>query len=184
MSNSQWQVLEQALKKAALGASASEVHGVVSGLICGGIDLEDRSWYPAFNDLMNDGQALPAELKPLVDTLFLDSSNAISGDNLDFNLLIADEPIQLRAATLVQWVESFLAGFAVMQNALKKIPKEIKEAIDDLSQIAQLDSDVEDNEDTAQGIEELYEYVRTVAMLCFEELGRRPQTADKNSTVH
>ena len=184
MSNSQWQLLDQALKQAALGATASEVHGVISGLICGGVSLEDRSWYPAFNDLMNDGQALPAELKTQVETLFLDSSNAIAGDSMDFNLLIAEEPLQLRAATLVQWVESYLAGFAVMQNELNKAPKEIKEAIDDLSQIAQLDADLEDDEDNAQGLEELYEYVRTVAMLCFEELGKRPQVADKNSTVH
>lgn len=184
MSTSQWQQLNQALQQAQIGATASEVHGVLSGLICGGVTLDDRSWYAAFNDLMNDGQALPIELKQQVETLFQESSSGLTGDNLDFNLLIADDTLSLRATTMTQWVESFLAGFGVIQTRLNKAPAEVKEAIEDLSQIAQLDVEVGEDEASAQALEEIYEYVRMAAMLCFQELGNQPKTPNKNTTLH
>ncbi len=49
-----------------LMASAVEAHGVICGLVCGGVALDDKSWLPHFNDLVNDGFGLPAPVRQVM----------------------------------------------------------------------------------------------------------------------
>ena len=115
-----WQQLTSNLKMAELGATASECHGIVCGLICGGINLQDNSWYGAFNDLMNDGIALPIDLKKMLQQVFDDTSNEFLADDYQVRLLIADDEQYLneRAKSLAQWVESFMVGFAILMVSM------------------------------------------------------------------
>ena len=50
-----------------LMATAVEAHGVICGLVCGGVALDDKSWLPHFNDLVNDGFGLPAPVRGAVE---------------------------------------------------------------------------------------------------------------------
>lgn len=186
MTQVSWQQLSTSLKMAELGASASEAHGIVCGLICGGINLEDGSWYAAFNDLMNDGIALPIDLKTMLQQVFDNSCNEFVAQDYQVKLLLMDDEqsINQRAKSLAQWSESFLAGFAIGNESGKKLSDDVKEAINDLSQISRLDAEIEDDEASQHSLEELIEYVRVSAMLCFAELGQKPQAEKNDKKLH
>jgi len=178
-----WQQLTSSVKMAELGATASECHGIVCGLICGGINLEDSSWYGAFNDLMNDGLALPIDLKKVMQQAFDNARGEFLAEDYQVRLLLADDDQYLneRAKSLAQWTESFLTGLAIGNESGKAMSKDVKEALADLNQIAKIDSEIEDGEEAEQFLEEIIEYVRVSAILCFSELGQKPQpleTAD------
>lgn len=181
-----WQQLTASLKMAELGATASETHGIVCGLICGGVNLEDGSWYGAFNDLMNDGIALPIDLKKMLQQVFDSSSNEFLAEDYQVKLLLADDDQYLnqRAKSLTEWSESFLAGFAIGNESGKALSKDVKEALTDLSQIAKLDTEIEDDDEAEQSLEEIIEYVRVSAMLCFAELGYQPKSAKNDKKLH
>ena len=53
-----------------LMATAVEAHGVICGLVCGGVVLDDKSWLPPFNDLINDGFGLPAPVRQVMTDLY------------------------------------------------------------------------------------------------------------------
>ena len=169
-----------------LGAGASEVHGVICGLICGGVNLENGSWYGAFNDLMNNGIAQPIDLKNQLQSLFDSSVNEFVAGDYQVKLLLAEDNASIgeQATSLAQWTESFMAGFAIGNESGKKLSKDIKEALNDLSQISQLDSEIEDSEESARFLEEIAEYVRMTAMVCYSELGFKPAPANDDKKIH
>ena len=181
-----WQQLTSSLKMAELGASASECHGIICGLICGGIDVENGSWLGAFNDLMNDGIALPVDLKKDLMQVFANSCNEFSAGDYQLKLLLSDEeqPLSDRAISLAQWSESFMGGFAIGNESGKAISKEIKETLADLSQISQIDTQISDDEESEQSFEEIIEYVRMSALFCFDEMGKKIETEKKDSKLH
>jgi len=171
---------------AELGAGASEVHGVICGLICGGVNLENGSWYGAFNDLMNNGIAQPIDLKKQLQALFDSSVNEFVSGDYQVKLLLADDdaPLSEQAKSLTQWSESFMAGFAIGNESGQKLNQEIKEALSDLSNISQLDCDIDEGEEAARFLEDISEYVRMTAMLCYSELGFKPATANNDKKIH
>ena len=59
--------LNQQLKTAGVGINVSELHGFLSGLICGGI--KDQSWQPLLYQLTHDNHAYPTTLLAQVSEL-------------------------------------------------------------------------------------------------------------------
>jgi len=181
-----WKKLTTALEMSELGVSASECHGVICGLICGGVNVEDNSWFGAFKDLMNDGMGLPIDLKNLLQSIFESSVNEFVGGEYQVKLLLADDnqPLSQVAFSLAQWSESFMAGFGIGDGAKKKLTKEVNEAMSDLGQISQIDTEIEDDEESQRSFEEISEYVRLSAILCFSEFGKKPAPATDKKNIH
>lgn len=178
--------LTKALDMSQLGLTASECHGVLCGFICGGINVEDNSWSSAFNDLMNDGLGLPVDLKNLLKNLFETSVNEFVSGEYQVKLMLVDDnkPLSEVAFSLSQWVENFMAGFAIGDGSKKKLTKEINETMSDLGQICQIDTEIDDSEESQRSFEEISEYVRMSAMLCFAEFGKKPAPASDKKNIH
>lgn len=113
-----------------LMATAVEAHGVICGLVCGGVVLDDKSWLPPFNDPINDGFGLPAPVRQVMTELYqsvIESLMAQKGVEL---LLPSDEaPLDERIDALVDWSQAFLAGFGVVQQELSRASEELQEMI-------------------------------------------------------
>jgi len=178
--------LTKALDMSQLGLTASECHGVLCGFICGGINVEDNSWSGAFNDLMNDGLGLPVDLKNLLKNLFETSVYEFVSGEYQVKLMLVDDnkPLSEVAFSLSQWVENFMAGFAIGDGSKKKLTKEINETMSDLGQICQIDTEIDDSEELQRSFEEISEYVRMSAMLCFAEFGKKPAPASDKKNIH
>lgn len=172
--------LQQALNLAEIGQHPVEVHGALVGLICGGVVQDNFSWVKPLLDLMNDGQALPHELQSLINELFQDTVARLGEMDFGFNPLLPEEEVSLseRVEALSLWTQSFLTGLAIIQPKLNKASDDVQEVIKDLADIAQVEFDVADDEESEAAFMELHEFVRMAAILCYSEFGPEPDMGD------
>lgn len=178
--------ISQALEDADLFTNASETHGVLAGFVCGGIALDDKSWQPLFNDVVNEGMALPKVIKSLISDLYADVVKQCSDDGLGFNLLLPDDekPLDERAEAMAQWSQGFLVGFGMVQQNLNQAPEDAQEVIRDIRDISQLSLDFEqEDEDSEIAFTEIVEYLRISAMVCFNTFSRKTSSPVSN-TLH
>lgn len=168
-------------------AHASEIHGVLTGLICAGYAFEQSDHLAMINDSFNNGEPLPNQSRMTLKLMFGQVWQAILDDSYSFNLLLPDDDDSLieRCNALGSWVQGFNLGFGLQQKGTAVLSDDVKEVIKDFGEIANLSTEVEEDEDTEQAYFEISEYVRISALLCFAELGTPPEDKDnKNQTVH
>ncbi|MBW7982931.1 YecA/YgfB family protein [Enterobacillus tribolii] len=180
--------LNRALQQQSVALTAAEMHGLLSGILCGG--NRDASWKTLLHDLTNEGEAWPLALSQPLDAVYQSTRESLEDDGFGFQMMLPDgDDVSVfeRADALAGWVNHFLLGLGVMQPKLDKVRNEVGEAIDDLRNIAQLGYDEdEDQEELEQSLEEVAEYVRMAAMLCHSEFVQQQPLApeSRKPTLH
>ncbi|MBY5993594.1 UPF0149 family protein [Ferrimonas balearica] len=179
--------LQAALDDAKIAVLPAEVHGVLTGLVCGGVPVDGKSWQKPFLELVNDGEPVPDGLMQIVRELYLDVVNSLVDPEMGFSPLLADEddPLVDRLEAFINWVQSFLTGLAMMQPALDKASADVQELIQDLTDFTQVELEVEENDENEEGFAALVEHVRIAAWECLREfrgLGEDDEAAPK--TLH
>ncbi|MBK0002544.1 YecA family protein [Erwinia sp. S43] len=173
-----YNTLASALTQQGVGMTPAEMHGLISGLLCGG--NQDSSWQALVHDLTNEGMAFSQSLSLPLQELHQAIGDSLEDDGFMFQLYLPDdEDITVfdRADALAGWVNHFLLGLGVTQPKLDKVKGETGEAIDDLRTIAQLGYDEdEDQDELEQSLEEVIEYVRVAALLCHDTFTRSSPT--------
>ena len=183
-----YNALASALSQQGVGMTPAEMHGLLSGILCGG--NQDNSWKTLVHDLTNEGMAFSQGLALPLQALHDSTANTLEEEGYLFQLMLPDdEDISVfdRADALAGWVNHFLLGLGVTQPKLEKVTGETGEAIDDLRTIAQLGYDEdEDQDELEQSLEEVIEYVRVAALLCHDTFTRPQPTAPevKKPTLH
>lgn len=171
-------------------AHASEIHGVLTGLICAGFPFEDHSFVTMLNDLFNNGEGLPERMKASVKQMFSELWTDILDEGYSFQLMLPDddESIVERGHALSVWVQGFNLGFGLQQKDSPVISEEVKEVLTDFAEIANLSDEIEEDEATEQAFFEINEYVRISALLCFSELATPPtksgESGQESNTIH
>ena len=165
---------------------ASEIHGLLSGLICGGYPFEKSDYVPLIEDMFNEGSSLPGELRINLKLLYSQLWQAILDDSYSFSLLLPDDDDSLkeRGNALAVWVQGFNLGFGLEQKNNAVLSDDVKEVLSDFAEIANLSDEIEEDESTEQAFFEIAEYVRISALLCFTELGTPPESKAEEETVH
>jgi len=163
-----YEQLDQLLNQQAVALTAAEMHGLISGLLCGG--NQDHSWQTMVHELTNDGLAFSQTLADPLRQLHEATARSLNDEEFMFQLLLPNDDsatVFARVDALAGWVNHFLLGLGMVQPKLDKVRGELKEAIDDLRNIGRLGYDEdEDQEELAQSLEEVSEYVRMAAILC------------------
>jgi len=171
-----------ALNQQAIALTAAELHGLISGLLCGGSC--DAGWLALIHDLTNDGMAFPQSLSQPLQQLYDKTHEMLEDDGFMFQPMLAEgENVSVfeRADALAGWVNHFLFGLGMMQPKLAQVKGEVGEAIDDLSNIAQLGYDEDEDQETLkQSLEEVLEYVQVAAILCHTEFTHQSLTVPEN----
>jgi yecA family protein len=171
-------------------AHASEIHGVLTGLVCAGFPVEDLNYLTMINDLFNNGEGLPSKVKSTVKQMFSELWTDILDDAYTFQLMLPDDDdsIAERGHALGVWVQGFNLGFGLQQKDSPVVSEEVKEVLTDFAEIANISDEMEESEATEQAYFEINEYVRISALLCFSELGtlstKSSNDTEKNSTIH
>ncbi|MBB3306561.1 MULTISPECIES: YecA family protein [Enterobacterales] len=172
-----YNTLAAALSQQGVGMTPAEMHGLLSGILCGG--NQDTSWKTMVHDLTNEGMAFSQSLSQPLQALHESLATTLEDEGFMFQLMLPeDDDITVfdRADALAGWVNHFLLGLGVTQPKLEKVTGETGEAIDDLRTIAQLGYDEdEDQEELEQSLEEVIEYVRVAALLCHDTFTRQHQ---------
>ncbi|MDT0583297.1 MULTISPECIES: UPF0149 family protein [Alteromonadaceae] len=163
---------------------ASEVHGILCGMLAGGMSANDQSWLEALSDVINQGDGFTGTAKTDITDLFNEICQQYLDADFALQLCLPDDaaPINERGAALLVWVQGFLLGFGLHQADLTACSADVKEALEDFSEIARMDEEMNDDEESEQALFEVMEYVRITAMLCFNELGK-PLIDDNTSST-
>ncbi|MBR9727996.1 UPF0149 family protein [Shewanella intestini] len=179
--------LKQALDAAEIGQHPVEVHGTLVGLICGGVTQANNAWQKPLLELVNDGQSLDVNLQQLINELYQDTVTRLADFEFGFTILLPEEEVSLshRVEALALWTQSFLTAIAVIQPKLNSSSKDVKEVIKDLAEIAQVEFDVADDEESEAAYTELQEFVKMAAILCYSEFGQeQAPNDDKAPKIH
>lgn len=162
---------------------ASELHGVLTGLVCAGFEFEDHGYLVMLHDLFNEGDGFPAAVKKALTQMYSELWASILDDSYSFNLLLPDDDDSMaeRGHALSVWVQGFNLGFGLQHKDSPVVSDEVKEVLTDFGEIANLSDEMEEDEDTEQAYFEISEYVRISALLCFSELASAPNNENKST---
>ncbi|SHI22854.1 UPF0149 family protein [Ferrimonas marina] len=178
--------LQAALDKDEIAVLPAEVHGVLTGLVCGGVAVDGKAWLRPFLELVNDGEPMSDNLTAIVRELYVDVVNTLVDPEMRFSPLLADEddPLSDRLEAFINWTQSFLTGLAMVQPALDSASAEVKELIDDLTQFTQVELEVEENDENEEGFAALVEHTRIAAWECLREFRGLDDDEDEPKTLH
>lgn len=162
-----------------IGMTAAELHGFLSGILAGG--NHDESWKILTKDMLNDGQSIAEPLNKEIEKLYHLTKQQLIDEDFEFQLLLGEQDLFTQIDDLVGWVNHFLLGIGLVQPKINRVKGDVGEAIYDLRQIVKLGYDEnEDQQELGFAFEEIKEYVRITAMLCFDEFNE----SDITPTIH
>ena len=65
-----------------------------------------------------------------------------------------------------------MLGFGLYQQDMMQCSEDVKEALQDFSDIARMEEPMTEDEESERALFEVVEYVKISALLCFNELGQ------------
>lgn len=183
-----YDMLSGELKSASLGVNPAELHGLLTGMLAGGLSLKDDSWQPLIFDYTNDGMGWPVKTLELAKQLLAATNAELTDTSMELNLIlpIGDDAEALFdfADGVADWVNHFISGLGLVGAAINKTSSDAKEALEDLEEITKLGIDEDDDlEEQAQLLEQVLEHVKACVLLLHAELGIKPEQ-DRAPTIH
>jgi len=164
---------EQALESIGLDLGASEIQGVIVGMICGGTSQDHVAWVESLFSERPSDDLLVREARQMLGQLYQASKRQLVNEELEFTLLLPDDDTSLKQRTraLVNWCEGYLYGLGMGGVSERQLVGDAKEALEDISAFTQLDLEsVEEDESYESAYTELQEFLRVATLLIREEL--------------
>jgi uncharacterized protein YgfB (UPF0149 family) len=150
-------------------ADPAEAHGQLTGALCALVPYGIEDWLA---EILPEA-SLARGADPALVTLYQSTVAALSGDEMDFDLLIPgdDRPIEERTQALTLWCTGFLYGLGTRAADPQHLPGELGEIVRDLTEITRADVDQNDSREANESaLAELVEFVRVGVQLVFDEL--------------
>ncbi|SMN11153.1 FIG001590: Putative conserved exported protein precursor [uncultured Candidatus Thioglobus sp.] len=162
----------------------SSAHGILCGFACVKPDLALDDWLNEVLVSIDFDNINEKSAHQQLAQIYNNTLSQLGDTTLNFQPLIADENSNLReqADTLIQWCQGFLLGLGLKK--ISSTDEDVLEMIQDISEISQLDGDVLDNEENAQDLNEIIEFVRMGALLIQETLQPSKQDYVSPDTLH
>ncbi len=166
--------LNHRLKSTPWNSSASEAHGLLTGLVCRGItarEIVNKMYLLKISDTED-----VAVLTALFDLILRD----LQSDELTFNILLPDDQagtIQ-KADEISNWCTGYLQGFYHDgETAIRESSATVQELIQDIFDITRvaLEYVEEESDDDQKSLVEIEEYLRVAIPVIYDEV------ADKRS---
>lgn len=167
--------------------NAAEVQGMFCGMLGGGMPVECQDWIEPLSDFIHQGEAFSKEVQNAFYDLYDATCQQLMDSDFSLILCVPEDsaPINDRGQALLNWVQGFMLGFGLHQADLTGCSADVKEALEDFAEIARMDDEMNEDEESEQALFEVMEYVRMTAMLCFNELGKSPEHQQgEPKTVH
>lgn len=159
-----------------LSASASEAHGILCGLICGGAPDPRRTWLdliqPPVPAHEAPDDAPEREIGAGLDDLARATLEQIHGPGVGFSLLLPDDdqPLAERATAVYDWVRGFLFALGAQGISERDLSSQTREIFRDFTDLTRMDLDaLDEGEDNEDALSEITEFIWVAAMLVYEE---------------
>lgn len=166
------------LDQNALMASAAELHGLIAGMLSAGIPADAGQILPVLYDFLNDGQAVNQELKGFIDELIQETARQLADEEYGFHLMLPadDDDLTDRLDAMVEWSQAFLVGFAIQQTDLSLVSADVRDAVEQLTEITRIDIHTHGDSSDSENEEAYYlvlEHIRLMVLTCFNEVGKK-----------
>ena len=177
------------LQSAGLAVNPSELHGLLTGMLSGGMNFSDKSWQPLIFDYVSEGMAWPSNVLSITQVVLYKTSDDLTQTSLELALLLPDEEAGATlfdmADGLADWVNHFISGLGLIGTSLTKASKDTKEALADLEEIAKLGID-EDDDMQEQGdlLEQVIEHAKACVLIVHAEFGQKIMPSPPSPTIH
>lgn len=181
----QYSQIDTLMQQVGAEPSAAELHGLMCGFLCGGIQLNpDEAIRPilgAFelNDVFN------SQLVQLTKDLYTLGQTQLHDQMYDMQLLLPSDEDTLiaRSVALSQWCQGFLYGLGLAGIAIEGSKNgEVLDIYPMLAEIAKYRPEEEcHNEENEKAYAELVEYVRLAVCIIHREHQIPPYTGDSGS---
>ena len=163
----------QLLTSMELAVGASEIHGVISGLLCAGHSDAHAAWFEGLFENRSSDDLLVRETRQSLGRLYQATSNQFKGEGLGFNPFLPDDqtPLSFRSRCLSEWCQGYLYGLGLAGISEQQLQGDAKEAVADIAEISRLDHEaVESEEESEEAFVELVEFLKVASLLIREEL--------------
>ena len=169
--------LERRLAAADLELPGSEVHGLLSGLLCGRRQDAEAVLLAELFPRPAEGDLLFRECRRTLGRLLDQTAAALADPGLRFApLLPTDEtPILQRAAAVVAWCRGFLYGIGIAGHATEQsLSEQTREALHDIGEITRMDLEGlgDGDEEEESSLMQITEFLWVAAVLVYEDLSR------------
>jgi len=167
--------LERVLKHYELDLDAAYFHGLLSGLICAGIEDEDiDDWLPALFANRFMAQDLYQQLSDNVLEVFHSVRAELNEDGFGYQILLPDDEIVLhrRVQLMGSWCRGYLTALIdYAETAIEYLPENCVEFIDDVASMVEIELDDEAVGDTLEESFMLLEqHLRVGVQLMYEHM--------------
>lgn len=181
-----YEAVQDVLNKHGVAADPASIHGILCGLLSGGMGHAQNDWIGVLQDTCYQEQQFNEPTLYLLTQVFNQCCQELIEGQFSLTLLLPndDSPINERGLALIEWVQGFMLGFGMQQNDLTKCSDDVKEVLNDFSDIARMEEPMDDDEESERALEEVVEYVRMSAMYCFGELGKSLLDDAPSPSVH
>jgi yecA family protein len=165
--------IEGALNAIGLDLGASEIHGVICGLVCAGTSQSHIDWMAALFQDWPQEDLLAREARELIGELYYVTRDQIGNDDLTFMPYLPDDdqPLSARGKALSAWCEGYLYGLGMSGVTDQQLKGDAGEALQDISHFTRLDYEsLESGDATEQAYAELQEFLKVVTLLIWGDL--------------
>ena len=171
-----------------LALSATEINGFITGMVCGGLNWKDEDCQMNLQQVVNEGDALSADLLAIMANSFEETKQQLDQGLLQWKLAVEDNSSSLseRLKSLSLWSEGWLLGFGHGLDSGKGTPEAI-EVLGDIKNISQVDFDLKDDEEDEameKAYVEILEHLKVSVEMLFLEKQQalvntpKPQTSE------
>ncbi len=132
---------DQLLNGIEFEVGASEIHGVISGLLCTGHAQAHADWFADLFANRSSDDLLIREARQLLGQLYQATRSQLGDQGLGFAPYLPSDSLclQERAKCLGEWCQGFLYGLGLAGVDEAALPGDAREAINDISEFTKLD---------------------------------------------
>ncbi len=174
----------EVLQQAKAGISAAEAHGLLCGMLSAGMETGGHSWFsPILGDFesIDSQDAMVREARRFFESIVMITDEQMWDEALGFHLLLPKDERSFpeRLEALANWCHGFMSGIGLTGRKIdENVSDDTKEALEDIAQIARIETDELEEGETLAAFEELVEFVRMAALMIhtdFHRYDEKPQ---------
>ncbi|OUY06910.1 UPF0149 family protein [Acinetobacter populi] len=143
-------------------SSPSELHGILTGIVCVTNPPTQQEWISILNTLQIP--PLDDEALALLTEEAEDIAAALNDDELDYLPMLPDDQhaLEERVAALADWCAGVVLGFGLASGHIRSDEEEWIEHLQDVAAVEFTEGD--DDEEGEESFNELYEFVRLIPL--------------------
>ncbi|SHO57140.1 YecA/YgfB family protein [Vibrio quintilis] len=177
------------LKSASLAVTPAELHGLLTGMLSGGLKTDDGSWQPLLFDYTSEGMAWTMTALSLAEKVMTHTTDEMNEDDFRLSLVLPEAEVDAalveKAEAVSEWVNHFISGLGLARLDVKSLSEGSKEALGDLEEIGKLIIDEEDDlNEQSLLLEQVIEHVKVCVLTIHAECGAHREPQKKNPTLH